>query len=330
MALPRRVAATLDGQMNWDNWLSPGKRLRELGIMGMNQRNADFILPYNPRKHFPLVDDKRQTKELALAAGIAVPELYAVIEIEHQVDVLPQMLAPYEDFVIKPAHGSGGEGILVVTGKVNGRYRKSSGVLAGEDDLQYHISNILSGMYSLGGLPDCALVEYRVDFDPLFDDVSYQGVPDIRTVVFRGVPVLAMLRLPTRLSDGKANLHQGAVGVGIDLATGVTCNGVWHDDMVEHHPDTGGLIAGLHIPHWDQILALTARCYDLVGLGYIGVDIVLDRCRGPLMLEINARPGLSIQLANRQGLLPRLRKLESIKAMPGLIEERIALAKSLV
>ncbi len=315
--------------MRWQNFFGMGRRLRELGILGMNQRNADFILLYNPRKNFPLVDDKRRTKELALAAGIAVPELYAVIEIEHQVDTLPDLLAPYDEFVIKPAHGSGGEGILVVIGKLNGRYRRSSGLLAGEDDLQYHISNILSGMFSLGGLPDCALVEYRVDFDPVFDKVSYQGVPDIRTIVFRGVPVLAMLRLPTRLSDGKANLHQGAVGVGIELATGVTSSGVWHDDTVELHPDTGGAIAGLEIPHWDQILALTARCYDLAGLGYIGVDIVLDRVRGPLMLEINARPGLSIQLANKQGLLPRLRRLEAINSIPTLIEERIALAKSL-
>lgn len=315
--------------MSWSNWLFPGRRLRELGILGLNQRNADFILMYNPRKNFPLVDDKRRTKELAIASGIAVPQLYAVVEIEHQIGSLPELLGAYEEFVVKPAHGSGGEGILVIAGKVNGRYRKSNGGLADEDELGYHISNILSGMYSLGGLPDCALIEYRVDFDPIFDGVSYQGVPDIRTVVFRGVPVQAMIRLPTRMSDGKANLHQGAVGVGIDLATGRTFGGAWHEDTIDHHPDTGARIADLVIPHWDQILALTARCYDLVGLGYIGVDIVLDKTLGPLMLEINARPGLSIQLANKQGILPRLRRLESMKEIPASVEERIALAKSL-
>lgn len=315
--------------MNWLDCLLPGRRLRKLGILGLNQRNADFILPYNPRQNFPLVDDKRRTKELAIASGISVPKLYAVIEIEHQIDELPTLLAEYEEFVVKPAHGSGGEGILVITGKVNGRYRKSNGCLAGDDELGYHISNILSGMYSLGGLPDCALIEYRVDFDPVFEEVSYQGVPDIRTIVFRGVPVQAMVRLPTRLSDGRANLHQGAVGVGIDLAKGVTCCGVWHENRVAHHPDTGAAIEGLVIPHWDQILALTARCYDLAGLGYIGVDIVLDRTLGPLMLEINARPGLAIQLANKQGLLPRLRGLQAMKEIPASVEERIALAKSL-
>jgi len=315
--------------MCWSEWLFAGKRLRELGILGLNQRNADFILRYNPRKNFPLVDDKRRTKELAIASGIAVPKLYGVIEIEHQIEWLPDLLADYDEFVVKPAHGSGGEGILVITGKVNGRYRKSNGCLADQDELGYHISNILSGMYSLGGLPDCALIEYRVDFDPIFDGVSYQGVPDIRTVVFRGVPVQAMIRLPTRMSDGRANLHQGAVGVGIELATGKTFGGIWHEDLIDHHPDTGGHIAGLEIPHWDQILALTAHCYDLVGLGYIGVDIVLDKTLGPLMLEINARPGLSIQLANKQGILPILRSLEALEEIPASVDARIELAKSL-
>jgi len=311
-----------------DRWF-PWRRLRALGVMGMNERNADFILPYNPRHHYPLVDDKRRTKELALAAGIAVPQLYAVIEIVHQIEGLPDVLMGYEEFVIKPAHGSGGEGIVVVAGRANGGYRLANGVLMSEDELGHHIANILSGMYSLGGLPDSALIEYRVDFNPLFENVSYQGVPDIRTVVFRGVPVLAMIRLPTRMSDGKANLHQGAVGVGIDLARGGTFSGVWHESVVDHHPDTGGTISGLEIPHWDSILELTARCYDLVGLGYLGVDIVLDRNLGPLMLEMNARPGLSIQIANKMGLLPRLRRLENMDFIPVAVEERVALAKAM-
>lgn len=311
----------------WD-WL-PWNRLRARGIMGMNERNGDFILRYNPRRNFPLVDDKRQTKSLALSAGIPVPDLYSVVEIEHQIVELAAALSSYEDFVIKPAHGSGGEGILVIAGRTNEGYRKVSGTLTSDDDLAHHISNILSGMYSLGGLPDCALVEYRVKFDPIFTAVSYLGVPDIRTVVFRGVPVMAMVRLPTRASDGKANLHQGAIGVGIDLITGRTRRGVWHETPVDQHPDTGAGIESLQIPQWDDILALTARCYDLVGLGYLGVDIVLDRDRGPLMLEMNARPGLSIQLANGEGLLRRLRRIEGLRDIPRASDERVMLAKEI-
>ena len=309
--------------------LLPWDRLRKLGIMGLNERNADFILPYNARHNYPLVDNKLLTKELAEQAGIPVPKLYGVVEIIHQIEELSEQLAPYDDFVVKPAHGSGGEGILIVTGRYDGRYRKANGASMGEDELGHHISNILGGMYSLGGLPDSALIEYRVKFDPIFSKISFQGVPDIRTLVFRGIPLLAMVRLPTRLSDGKANLHQGAIGVGIDLATGRTFSGVWHERLIQQHPDTGGSLAGRVIPYWDEILAMTAKCHDFAGLGFIGVDIVLDEDQGPMMLEMNARPGLSIQLANRIGLLPRLRHVESLAEIPESVPERVQLAKTL-
>ncbi len=297
--------------------------------MGMNKRNGDFIARYNKRSQYPLVDDKIKTKYLAESAGVAVPKLYAVIEIQKQISGVSKQLQQHNDFVVKPSHGSGGEGILVIIGRVMNGYRKSNGQIMTEQEFGYHISNILSGMYSLGGLPDTALIEQRVKFDPIFSDVSYQGVPDVRTIVFRGIPVMAMIRLPTRMSDGKANLHQGAIGVGIDLETGYTFSGVWHEQNVEHHPDTGTSIVDLQIPDWDEILKLTAHCYDLVGLGYIGVDIVLDRDHGPLMLEMNARPGLSIQIANRCGLLKRLERVEELETIPDNIEARVTLAKSL-
>lgn len=297
--------------------------------MGMNERNADFILPHNPRGYYPRVDDKRETKALAEAAGIRVPRLYGVFEIVHEVEVLAETLAPYDDFVIKPAHGAGGEGILVVTGRQAERYRLSSGEWADEEELAHHVANILGGMYSLGGRPDVALIEYRVKFDPIFEHISFQGVPDIRMLVFRGIPVLAMIRLPTRGSDGKANLHQGAIGVGIDLASGRTFSGVWQERMIESHPDTGGQLSGRMMPYWDEILAMAAQCHDFAGLGFIGVDIVLDETEGPMMLEVNARPGLSIQLANRIGALPRLRHVEHLSVIPAEISDRVQLAKNL-
>jgi alpha-L-glutamate ligase-like protein len=307
----------------------PWTKLRKLGVMGLNERNADFILPYNPRRNYPLVDNKLLTKELALRAGIPVPPLYGVVEIIHEIEHLDRFLKDYDDFVIKPAHGAGGEGILVITGRQNGRYRKANGETADDEEIGHHISNILGGMYSLGGLPDKALIEYCVKFDPKFDNISFQGVPDIRILVFRGIPVLAMMRLPTRLSDGKANLHQGAIGVGIDLSTGRTFSGVWHERHIDQHPDTGGMLSGRLIPYWDEILALTARCYEFAGLGFIGVDIVLDEEQGPMMLEINARPGLTIQLANKIGALPRLRYVEGISNLPQAIGDRVQLAKNL-
>src|SRR5690606_8519130 len=65
-------------------------------------------------------------------------------------------------------------------------------------------------------------------------------------------------------------------------------------------------------PAWEEIMLLAARCYEMTGLGYLGTDIVFDKHKGPQLLELNARPGLSIQVANGYGLIPRLRHIESI------------------
>jgi alpha-L-glutamate ligase-like protein len=182
-------------------------------------------------------------------------------------------------------------------------------------------------MYSLGGQPDKALIEYRVQFDPVFEAISYQGVPDIRGIAFLGVPVMSMVRLPTRMSGGKANLHQGAIGAGIDIATGRTLTAVWRNAIVSEHPDTGNPVTGIKIPNWEKLLKIVAQCNELTGLGYIGVDLVLDKDKGPLILEINARPGLNIQIANRSGLLPRLKLVEQYHTELVNLNDRIAFSK---
>jgi alpha-L-glutamate ligase-like protein len=303
------------------------RRLADLGIMGINRRNAEYTLALNPRRYYPLVDDKLRTKELAVAAGIPVPELYGVVETEYQVRHLPVWLKDHEDFVIKPAHGSGGEGILVVAGKARANYRTVGGEMLTQEELNHHVFNILGGLYSLGGQTDAAMIEYRVRFDPAFDHVCFQGVPDVRIIVFLGVPVMAMLRLPTRQSGGKANLHQGAIGAGIDLATGLTLNGVSRHEVVSEHPDTGHSIRGLTVPHWETLLAVAARAYELTGLGYLGVDMVLDQDKGPMLLELNARPGLAIQIANAAGLMHRVKLVEAHFQELLSADERIAFAR---
>ena len=294
---------------------STANKLRSNGVLGLNERNADYIMRLNPRRLYPLVDDKALTKEIALAAGMAVPDLYGIIAHQAEVKNFANIVRDKESFVIKPARGSGGDGILVVTGRGKRKrdnYRLSSGVFVSEGEILHHISNTVGGQYSLSGTRDKALIEYCVHFDPTFAEVSYQGVPDIRVVVYRGYPAMAMVRLPTRASDGKANLHQGAVGAGVDMATGETLNGVLDNEVVDEHPDTGALVAGLNIPQWDFILESSARGYDVTGLGYLGVDMVIDNDLGPLILEMNARPGLNIQIANGTGLANRVARIDEI------------------
>jgi alpha-L-glutamate ligase-like protein len=306
------------------------KKLHQNGVLGLNKRNADIIMRFNPRRFYPRVDDKVLTKEIALAAGMAVPDLYGVIVHQAEVRTFSAMIENQSSFVIKPAQGSGGDGILVVTGRSKRRrdsFRLSSGLNISEGEIHHHISNIVGGQYSLSGNRDKALIEYCVKFDPTFAEVSYQGVPDVRVVVYKGYPAMAMVRLPTRASDGKANLHQGAVGAGVDLASGRTLTGVLENALVEDHPDTGALIAGLEIPQWDFILESSARGYEVTGLGYLGVDMVIDNDLGPLILEMNARPGLNIQIANCTGLASRIARIDSIYDENATPAERAAIAR---
>lgn len=307
-------------------WFTTPAALKRAGIAGMNWRNAALIAEQNPRRFYPRVDDKLLTKKLAQSAGIAVPALYAEVRTNHDANRLQALLGDHHDFVIKPAHGAAGEGVTIIVGRSGDHYRKGNGALLTCDDLSHHVSNILSGMYSLGGQPDTAMIEQRVVFDPLFEKITFQGVPDIRTVVYRGVPIMAMVRLPTRLSDGKANLHMGAIGVGVDLARGTLGHGIWRNRVVDEHPDTHHPVPGLEIPHWRTLLELAANCFELTGLGYLGVDVVLDATQGPLILELNARPGLNIQLANGVGLRTRVAAVDADAPLNAPPSERVAFA----
>jgi alpha-L-glutamate ligase-like protein len=287
-------------------------RLQQAGVLGMNARNRLYIGRYNPRKLYPLVDNKLKTKRLAERAGIAVPELIGTIQSQHEVEALGQQLSDIPAFVIKPAKGSGGKGIVVVQSREGDYWLRANGSPVTLSDLKRHASNILAGLYSLGGTPDIAIIERCIEFDESLAHFSYEGVPDVRVIVCRGYPVMAMTRLATRASDGKANLHQGAVGVGLSLANGQALHGVQDGIRLTQHPDTEVTLSELVIPQWQPLLVLAARCYDMTGLGYLGADIVIDRQHGPLLLELNARPGLAIQLANGAGLLPRLRVIDRL------------------
>ncbi|HDP88437.1 MAG TPA: alpha-L-glutamate ligase-like protein [Thioalkalivibrio sp.] len=286
------------------------RQLRIRGVIGMNRRNIHYIGRYNDRRLYPLVDDKLKTKLLAQEHDIATLVLLGTIRSQFEVRHVTQLVSQQDGFVIKPAKGGGGKGILVVERQEPGAYIKPSGRIIHRDGLERHVSNILSGLYSLGGSPDAAIIEELILFDERFESYTHEGVPDIRVIVFRGYPVMAMMRLSTAASDGKANLHQGAVGVGLDIATGRAVGGVQFDRPVSRHPDTDCPLADLEVPQWEELLLQTAACYELTGLGYLGTDIVLDRRHGPMLLELNARPGLTIQIANGRGLREALDLIE--------------------
>jgi alpha-L-glutamate ligase-like protein len=294
-------------------WLfTAARKLRELGILGMNRRNAACILDHNPRARFPVVDDKLRMHELCGRIGVPTPAVYAEVARYAQLRRLPELLGDRGDFVLKPNRGSAGRGVLVVTGRDGKDYLRHNGERLSLDDLKQHLSDILSGMYSLGGQTDRAIVQQRIRLHPTFAAASYKGIPDVRVILYRNEPAMAMLRLPTKESNGRANLHQGGLGAGVDLDSGMTHHAVQRNRFAAAHPDTGLPVVGLRVPFWSQVLQMSRRVAEAVGLGYLGVDIVVDEAQGPMLLEANARPGLAIQIANGRGLTPRLREIDEL------------------
>lgn len=304
-------------------WFKIAKELKEKGVLGMNDRNYSVIAKCNKRSLYTLVDDKVKTKTLANQVNINTPKMIGIIEHQYQVKNLLDIVKGYKTFVIKPAHGSGGKGVLVIKEYDGEFFYSASGDRLTFKDVYQHVSNTLSGLFSLGGKYDVALIEEAVIFSDVFKNFSYHGVPDVRVIVYKGYPAMVMMRLATQESGGRANLHQGAVGVGLDVKTGKTLNAVMHNKPILIHPDTGANLMDLKVPFWREHLLIGALAYDMTGLGYLGADIVLDKDKGPMMLEINARPGLAIQIANGCGLKSKLKEIDEYYPKNLSAKERI-------
>lgn len=285
-------------------------------VLGMNARNLDYVRPYNHTKGKRIADQKLLCKRVLKQAGIPVPGLIAKIKDQTALDAFDWNTLP-NSFALKPNRGFGGEGILVVYARKKNHpdtWVKADGSTITVDDLKNHIRNILDGSFSLSNSPDIAFFEERLKLSKILKPYTYKGIPDIRVIIFNRVPVMAMLRLPTVESSGKANLQQGAIGVGIDMANGTTTTAIiGKGKRIEYVPGTRLLLSGIKIPRWKDILTMAVTAQDATGLGFLGADVAIDRDLGAVILELNARPGLSIQLANQTGLKERLERVRGLK-----------------
>jgi alpha-L-glutamate ligase-like protein len=278
-------------------------------ILGINRRNIEFIYAHNPRKYYPLADNKVKTKELLTNNDIPVSETILVVSTFSELTEAIGKLKTEKSSVIKPAKGRAGGGILIVDYIGEDQWKTPSGKIFSEDEIRYHLGEILFGVYSFGSLDDFAFIERRVYQHQFFDDIYPNGISDIRLILLEDQPVLAMLRVPTDRSDGKANLHQGAIGIPVDIDLGTTGKVIYKKDICSRHPDSGKEISGLTLPHWDIVVDLAKRASKVMPLNYIGIDILIDKDKGPLVLEINVRPGLEIQVVNNCGIIEKTTEL---------------------
>lgn len=295
-------------------------------VLGMNARTISYIKK-NPKKAARIANRKLETKKALQKAGIGTPRLFAVIRNRSELRSFRWTKLP-ASFVLKPNNSSGGGGIQVIYGRnKKGNWVKSDKSEVFIDQLHNQVVDILDGNFSKGNVPDVAFFEQRVKVHGDLKQVSVKGVPDIRVLVYNTVPVMAMLRLATQESAGRANLHAGGVGVGIDLAVGITTTAIHKGHIIETHPDKRIDLSGIRIPHWNQILNMASEAARAIDLQYAGIDITIDKEDGPMVLEVNARPGLEIQVANLTPLKSRLRRLEELEIKSS--KKAVQLAKSL-
>ncbi|MBD3279963.1 DUF1704 domain-containing protein [Candidatus Dojkabacteria bacterium] len=294
-------------------------------ILGKNERNLKYIRPYNSVRAKEVADNKLLTKQILEANDIPTPKLIAKIENIKELNEFDWESMP-NSFVMKPRQGLEGAGIEIFYNRdKQGRWIQGDGAKVSVNDLRMMALDIMDGKYSLHNQRDTVFFEERVKMHKVFKYYAYKGAPDIRIIVFNSVPIMSYLRLPTRESRGKGNLALGAVGVGIDLASGTTTTAVLgKDTIVEKIPGTNLSVSGLKIPNWDQILRIAIKAHEVTGLGFAAIDFLLDRDQGPQIIELNARPGLSIQIANRDGLRWRLKKAAGLKVSSPLKGIRIA------
>jgi alpha-L-glutamate ligase-like protein len=284
-------------------------------VLGMNARILTYMRPSNSLRAIRIADNKLLAKKILRKNGLPVLQTYAIIKGIQELKNFNWSILP-SSFTLKPNRGLGGEGILIVYGrkkKYPYPWVKADRKIVEIKDLQNHILNILEGTYSLTSLPDIAFFEERIKLLKLFKPYAYRGIPDIRIIVYNSVPVMAELRLPTKESGGKANLHLGGVGVGIDMGTGVTTTAIQHDRLIEYIPGTKLPLRGIQIPEWKEILRLAIYAQQVSRIGFLGIDIAIDREKGPVILELNTRPGLSIQIANLSPLNERLKRIKGLK-----------------
>jgi alpha-L-glutamate ligase-like protein len=296
-------------------------------ILGMNARNYLYIRRYNPARNRVVADDKLEAKRMLLANNIPTADLYAEFHNREDIKNFDWKNLPARGFAIKPARGWGGGGILPIRNWDGEKGKTVNGEEFTVENLENHILDVLEGAYSLQYLPDRALIEELLTENQFFKKLRSIGIPDIRVIVFNGVPVMAMTRIPTQESGGKANLHQGAIALGIDIRTGITTSAVWHDKTIQYIPDTKVKVSGVRLPNWEELLLMATRTQLASGLGYVGVDLVLDGKKGPMVLELNARPGLAIQIANLASLRTRLERVENMDIQTA--ERGVEVAKSL-
>jgi len=185
-------------------------------VLGINERNLSYTKKYTKGKTRKICDNKLLTKQLLQKNNVGVAKLLQIFETSEDVNNF-NFADLKGGFTIKPSLGETGSGILPIFSKSRktGHYIAYGGKKYTGEELNEFCKDILRNKFSLKSATtkEVVIIEDLIKIHPVFKKISYKGIPDIRLIVFNGIPIMAMLRLSTKESKGKANLHIGGIGI---------------------------------------------------------------------------------------------------------------------
>ena len=280
-------------------------------LLGLNARVLDYIKEYNDSTAKKMADSKIKTKEFLSAKWVSVVDTLLVVSNLKELEKinLDDLKLP---FVVKPNAWFWGKWILIIDKKdASWNFVLNNWDVMTKKELLSHFQFILEWFFSLSWNRDKVIIEKKVILDSSIELLWKFWLPDLRVIVFNMVPVMAMFRIPTAESKWKANLHAWACWVWVDIATWKLTYITYKWKNVKSVPWIWD-VRWIELPNWEKVLETAVKVQQITKIWFLGCDIVLDKQDWPLLLEMNIRPGLSVQLANLAPLKTRLKKVSGV------------------
>lgn len=322
-------------------------------ILGMNARNLDYIKKFNPKKGIRLANDKHKSKQFLSDRWIPVPKTYDLITNRKDLYQYDFSTIPADEFIVKPTQWSRWRWIYRVkpldqhpewhgyldvswsrfdkffgaeSPYTDQRY-KVSGEIIHDNALRRYMVDILDGKNSMNRWNDRILLEELIVPWSGFELFCEHGLADIRVIVFNLVPVAAMLRVPTQMSGGTANLDRWGLWLWVNVSTGKVQSMFQHDKIYkDDFPEEFAAFQDKQISYRSDILLYSSKIQYFANLWYLALDRVITD-EWPKILEINARAGLKFQLAGALPIKHRLNKIKDMKIVDP--EKGVEIAKTL-
>ncbi len=257
----------------------------------------NLFYPHSYKDYGIFSDDKIVTAAMLQAYDVAQPKLLFSYEKEQFFNPANARVAAAEinaiieasqslKIFLKPSFGSGGKGILVFE-KKEGKYVNSNNEPLNAD---FFIRELKGAFY---------FVQQGLVHSAEMSRIYPNSINTFRIVTEYKNGEAKILFAIFRMGQGGKNLDNASSGglyLKVDIDTGMMSDHAlsFSRDIYTTHPDTGFTFKGAQLECWEEIksfVLLTAKKFRK--LRYIGWDVAFTN-EGPVVIEINKRPGVGI------------------------------------